>query len=112
MLRSRSFSATPMSASFPLVAAGTSGSQTITLQNDGTSGVTISSAAVTGAGFSTSGLLLPIGIAAGQRTTFNVMFTPSSAGNAAGSVSLVSDAPKLSAGNFSDRHFTGGDRAS
>ncbi len=86
-------SATPMSASFPLVAAGTSGSQTITLQNDGTSGVTISSAAVTGAGFSTSGLLLPIGIAAGQRTTFNVMFTPSSAGNAAGSVSLVSDAP-------------------
>src|SRR5712671_3229907 len=86
-------SATPMSASFPLVAAGTSGSQTITLQNDGTSGVTISSVAVTGAGFSTSGLLLPMGIAAGQRTTFNVMFTPSSAGNAVGSVSLVSDAP-------------------
>jgi len=86
-------SATPMSASFPLVTAGTSGSQTITLQNGGTSAVTISNAMVTGAGFSTSGLALPTSIAAGQRTTFNVMFTPSSAGNAAGSVSLVSDAP-------------------
>ena len=86
-------SAVPMSASFPMVTAGASGTQTITLQNAGTSGVTISSAAVTGAGFSTSGLALPMSIAAGQQTTFNVIFTPSSAGNAAGSVSLVSDAP-------------------
>ena len=86
-------SAIPMSASFPTVTAGTSGSQTITLQNDGTSAVTISSASVTGAGFGTSGLVIPMSIAAGQTATFNVMFTPSSAGNAAGSVSLVSDAP-------------------
>ena len=86
-------SAIPMSASFPTVTAGTSGSQTITLQNGGTSAVTISSASVTGAGFGTSGLAIPMSIAAGQTATFNVMFTPSSAGNAAGSVSLVSDAP-------------------
>src|SRR5258706_14561385 len=58
-------SATPMSASFPLVAAGTSGSQTITLQNDGTSGVTISSAAVTGGGLRTFGFLIAIRIAGG-----------------------------------------------
>src|SRR5258707_8054094 len=68
-------SATPMSASFPLVAAGTSGSQTITLQNDGTSGVTISSAAVTRAGFSTSCLQLSICIAA--RLTMEVHQTSS-----------------------------------
>ena len=86
-------SATPMSASFPMVTAGTSGSQTITLQNGGTATVTISSASVTGAGFGTSGLTLPMSIAAGQLGTFNVMFAPSSAGNAAGSISLVSDAP-------------------
>jgi hypothetical protein len=86
-------SAIPMSANFPTVTAGTSGSQTITLQNGGTSAVTISNAMVTGAGFSASGLALPMSIAAGQTATFNVMFAPSSAGNAAGSVSLVSDAP-------------------
>src|SRR6266403_1155905 len=86
-------SAIPMNASFPTVTAGTSGSQTITLQNGGTSAVTISSASVTGAGFGTSGLAIPMSIAADQTATFNVMFAPSSAGNAAGSVSLVSDAP-------------------
>src|SRR5438270_3582718 len=86
-------SATPMSASFPSVTAGTSGSQTITLQNGGSSSVTISSASASGAGFATSGLALPMSIAAGQQTTFNVMFTPSVPGSAAGAVSLVSDAP-------------------
>src|SRR5580765_1337227 len=86
-------SATPMSASFPMVTAGTSGSQTITVQNSGTASVTMSSASGTGAGFGTSGLALPTSIAPGQQGTFNVVFTPSSAGNAAGSISLVSDAP-------------------
>src|SRR5258705_13290069 len=78
-------SATPMSASFPLVAAGTSGSQTITLQNDGTSGVTISSAAVTGAGFSPPGLVLPIGIAAGPPPAVYRVFSPRSGGEGCGS---------------------------
>jgi hypothetical protein len=86
-------SATPMSANFPTVTAGTSGSQTITLQNPGTAGVTISSASVIGAGFGTSGLAFPMKIAAGQHATFNVTFAPSLAGNAVGSISLVSDAP-------------------
>lgn len=86
-------SATPMSANFPMVTAGTSGSQTITLQNAGTASVTISSASVTGAGFGTSGLTLPMSLAVGQSATFNVTFTPSSAGSATGTISLVSDAP-------------------
>jgi hypothetical protein len=82
-----------MSASFPAVATGSTSSQTITLQNGGTASVTISSAGVTGAGFSTSGLALPMSIAPGQSAAFNVVFTPSSAGNVTGSISLVSNAP-------------------
>jgi P pilus assembly chaperone PapD len=86
-------SATPTSASFPGVATGSSSSQTITLQNSGTANVTISSASVTGAGFSTSGLTVPMSMAPGQNMTFNVVFTPSSAGNVTGSISLLSNAP-------------------
>src|SRR5260370_3286440 len=86
-------SAIPMSASFPAVATGSTSSQTITLQNGGTASVTISSAGVTGTGFSTSGLALPISIAPGQNMEFNVVFMPSSAGNVTGSISLVSNAP-------------------
>jgi P pilus assembly chaperone PapD len=86
-------SATPASARFPAVATGSSSSQTITLQNGGTANVTISSAAVTGAGFSTSGLTLPMTIPPGQSTAFNVVFAPGTAGNVTGSISLVSNAP-------------------
>src|ERR1700730_2696134 len=86
-------SAIPTSASFPTVTTGASGSQTITLQNGGTGSVTISSASGTGSGFGTSGLTLPMSIAAGQNATFNVMFTPSSAGNVTGSILLTSNAP-------------------
>jgi len=86
-------SATPTSASFPGVATGSSSSQTITLQNSGTANVTISSASVTGAGFSTSGLTVPMTMAPGQNMIFNVVFTPSSAGNVTGSISLLSNAP-------------------
>jgi hypothetical protein len=86
-------SATPTSASFPAVAMGSNSSQTITLRNAGTTSVTISSASVTGTGFSTSGLTLPMSIAAGNNATFNVVFAPSAAGNATGSISLRSNAP-------------------
>src|SRR5260370_15258977 len=86
-------SAIPMSASFPAVATGSTSSQTITLQNGGTASVTISSAGVTGTGFSTSGLALPISIAPGQTMEFNVVFMPSSAWNVTGSISLVSNSP-------------------
>jgi hypothetical protein len=86
-------SATPISAGFSDVAMGSRNSQTITLQNSGNTSVMISSAKVAGAGFSTSGLTLPMTIAAGQNAAFNVVFAPTSAGNATGSISVVSDAP-------------------
>lgn len=85
-------SAAPMSASFPGVAIGSSSSQTITLQNTGTASATISSASVSGTGFSTSGLTLPTSVGPGQSMAFNLVFTPNGAGNFAGSVTLNSDA--------------------
>jgi hypothetical protein len=85
-------SAVPMSASFPSVAIGSSSSQTITLQNTGTANVTIAAANVTGSGFSTSGLTLPLSVTPGLTASFNVVFAPSSAGNVAGTISLTSNA--------------------
>ena len=85
--------ASPTTATFPNVATGSSSSQTITLQNGGTANVTITSASVSGAGFTTSGLTMPLTIAPGQSSTFNVVFTPSGNGSVTGSLALASNAP-------------------
>lgn len=87
-------SATPASASFPNVAAGSVSSQTITILNNGKASATIANITVTGTGFGTSGLLikLPLVIAAGQSSAFNVTFTAGASGSASGSILLTSDA--------------------
>jgi hypothetical protein len=85
--------ATPTTAAFPNVATGSSSSQTITLQNGGSANVTITSAALSGAGFTTSGLTMPLTIAPGQSSTFNVVFAPGGSGNVTGSLALASNAP-------------------
>src|SRR3989449_112990 len=86
-------SVVPPSASFGDVAVGTRNSQTITLINSGTGNVTISQATPSGNGFSITGLTFPLTLSAGQRTSFNVAFAPTSAGSVTGSLSLVSDTP-------------------
>src|SRR5256712_68373 len=86
-------SVVPPSASFGDVAAGTRNTQTITLINSGTGNMTISQATPSGNGFSMTGLTVPLTLSAGQRTSFNVGFAPTSAGSITGSLSLVSDAP-------------------
>jgi hypothetical protein len=83
----------PSSVAFGNVTVTAPNSQTIVLQNNGSSAVTISQATVSGAGFSMSGLSVPATIAAGSSTTFNVAFGPAAAGAVSGSVSLVSNAP-------------------
>lgn len=83
----------PTSVSFGSVITGNSNSQTVTLTNGGNASLTITQANVTGTGFSSNGLSLPKTIAAGGNTTFNVVFAPTTAGSASGSVSLVSNAP-------------------
>lgn len=84
---------TPSSVNFGNVSVGSPNSQTIQLTNSGTGVLTISQASVTGAGYSTSALSLPVSLNPNQATTFNVQFAPASAGSASGSVSVVSNAP-------------------
>ncbi len=86
-------SVVPTSASFGNVVTGTTNTQTIRLTNPGTANLTVSQATVSGIGFSTSGLTLPLTLGPGQSTNFNVAFAPASVGSVSGSVSLVSNAP-------------------
>jgi hypothetical protein len=83
---------TPSSASFGNVVVGAANSQTIQLSNPGNATLTITQASVTGSGFSTNGLNLPLSINPGQSSTFNAQFQPSATGSASGSISLVSNA--------------------
>jgi hypothetical protein len=85
--------ASPSSAGFANVATGSSSSQTIALLNSGTADATISTATVTGAGFSITGLTTPMKVAAGSSATFNLVFAPRAAGQVNGSVTVMSDAP-------------------
>jgi Abnormal spindle-like microcephaly-assoc'd, ASPM-SPD-2-Hydin len=85
--------ATPSSVNFGSVVVGTKNTQTITLANSGTGSLTISQAAVSGSGFTTSGLALPLTLNPGQGSNFTLAFAPAAAGSVTGSVSLISNAP-------------------
>jgi Abnormal spindle-like microcephaly-assoc'd, ASPM-SPD-2-Hydin len=85
--------AVPGTAAFGNVSTGNSNSQTISLTNNGTASVVISRVAVTGTGFSVTGLSAPLTIPTGSNATFNAVFTPSASGSATGSISLTSNAP-------------------
>jgi hypothetical protein len=86
-------SLTPASASFGSVVTGNANSQTVQLKNSGTANLTVSQATVTGAGFSLSGLALPMTLTPGQSGNFNVQYTPQSTGSVRGAVSIISNAP-------------------
>ena len=83
----------PASVSFGNVAAGSSGSQTVTLTNNGNATLTISQFSASGAPFTVTGVSLPITISAGSSASVTSVFTPTSAGAATGSISVVSNAP-------------------
>ena len=87
-----SLAANPSSISFSNVVVGNNQSVSETLTNSSGSSVTITQAVATGAGFSVSGLNLPVTLAGGQGTTFNVVFTPQSAGNVSGNLAIASNA--------------------
>jgi hypothetical protein len=88
----------PSSFSFGNIQVGTSKSLAGTLTNSGGSSLTISAATASGAGFSLSGLTLPLTLNAGQSTSFTVLFSPTSSGAATGNVSITSNGanPNLS----------------
>jgi hypothetical protein len=83
---------TPSSVSFGSVTLGSPISQTIQLTNSGTGTLSISQLNVTGSGFSTNSLSLPVNLTAGQSTTFNAEFSPTATGAVTGGVSIVSNA--------------------
>jgi hypothetical protein len=97
-LASGSLAANPASVSFGSVRIGSPQSQTITLKNGGTTPATLSSVAASGSGFSLSGIGLPTTVQAGQTVSFSISFSPASAGNATGSITVLSNAanPTLS----------------
>ncbi|HEX4921424.1 MAG TPA: choice-of-anchor D domain-containing protein, partial [Candidatus Bathyarchaeia archaeon] len=78
----------PPSVNFGSVTMGRSQVQAMTLTNTGSSGLTISQATATGAGFQLSGMTLPLAIAAGQSIACSVTFTPQSTGPVSGGVSI------------------------
>ncbi len=83
--------ATPASITFGNVQVGTSQAQSEILSNTGGNTLTISQVAVTGPGFSTAGLSLPVTLAPGQSIGFNVVFSPQSAGSATGNLAVTND---------------------
>jgi len=89
---SGALTAAPANVAFGNVQIGTSQSQSDTLGNTGTASLTITQAAITGTGFSTTGLTLPLTLAAGQSTTFSVVFKPTSGGSATGNLALTNSA--------------------
>jgi len=83
----------PSSLAFGSVQVGSSTTLAESVTNTGGMNVTISQANVTGAGFSVTGLTLPLTLTPGQAKSFNVKFAPSATGSVSGNVALVSDAP-------------------
>ena len=86
-------SASPASLAFGNVQIGASSNKSETITNNGGTSVTISQANITGSAYSVSGLTLPATLAPNQSVAFTVTFSPTAAGAANGTLSLVSDAP-------------------
>lgn len=86
----------PASLNLGNVNVGSSVSQTLTLTNTASSGVTISKLATTGTGLTASGMTLPFSLAAGKQVSLKVTFTPPSMGAVNGSVIVSSNASNSS----------------
>jgi hypothetical protein len=85
--------AAPASVTFGNVTIGTSQTQSGTLTNSGNSTINITQASVTGAGFSVTGLSLPLALEAAQSATFNVVFNPQATGSVTGNLAFANDGP-------------------
>ena len=82
---------TPASLSFGKVPVGQKVTKAATL-TAGDSRIKVMSANWSGEGYSVSGIVFPVTVAAGQSVSFKVSFAPPRAGSSAGNISFVSDA--------------------
>jgi hypothetical protein len=73
-------------------ALNASATQSVTLTNTGNAAVSISQVNVAGSGFTLNGSAPLVTLSAGQAASFSVTFTPTTAGSATGSASVVSTA--------------------
>ena len=80
----------PTTVSFGNVQVGYSKTLTTTLSNTGRGNLMVYYATTMGAGFTTSGLNVPVTLAPTQSFTFSVTFAPQSSGSATGSITLSS----------------------
>ena len=76
---------------FGNLTVGSASTQSLTLSSTGTGPVTISSAALSGTGFTLSGGAFPDRLNPGQTLTLNVKFDPTTAGAASGQLAIQSD---------------------
>jgi hypothetical protein len=79
------------SVAFGNVALNTAATKTVTLTSSGAAAVTINAAAVTGAGFSASGMNYPVTLQPGQTAALTVQFDPTMSGAASGTVVLTTN---------------------
>jgi hypothetical protein len=87
----------PNALNFGSVAVGSSTTQPSSVSAMGSS-VTISSASNTNAQFAISGISLPVTVPAGQTVGFDVIFSPTQSGTAAGTLTFVSNASNSQSG--------------
>jgi hypothetical protein len=73
------------------VQVNTPATQQITLNSTGGAPVTVSSATITGAGFSFSGATFPLTLNSGQSAVLSVQFDPSASGALAGKLTIESN---------------------
>ncbi len=85
-------SANPTSLNFGSVTIGSNQSLSATISNSGGSSVSISNVAISGTGYTLSGITTPLTLNPGQSTDFSVKFAPTASGTANGSVTITSDA--------------------
>jgi Abnormal spindle-like microcephaly-assoc'd, ASPM-SPD-2-Hydin len=79
------------SLSFGSVAVNTATTQSLTLTSTGTAPVTVNSAAITGAGFTTVAQSFPVTLNPTQSVTLQIQFDPTVAGAASGQVAISSN---------------------
>jgi hypothetical protein len=85
-------SASTSSLSFGSVAVGKSGTLSVTLTNAGNSDITVSKVSSSGSPYSASGVSAGLILTPGQSATLDATFSPGSAGNYSGSISVASNA--------------------
>ena len=84
-------SVSPTTVAFGNVDLNTTATQSVVLTSSGSESLTIGSADLSGAGFSTSGVTFPLTLEAGKTATLDITFDPKTAGAVSGAISLASN---------------------